>query len=306
MADALGRRRAWTLRRAPEGVSAVVYIIDGGDAPLFLRLAEAAHENLEIDALVHEKLLDLGVRVPRVVHVERRNERIGWSVMITEHIGGRPLMESPDSEVLRSVTECAGRDLAVINSIETDGFGWVVRQDPVWPPTAECREYGDFVVDDLPDPWPGAFAPLFADGDLATIEALIEKEQQRHVGVGVLAHGDLGVDHIFEAGGEYAGIIDFGELRGAEPEFDLGVFFMQAPAEGRPMLVDALLRGYEQVTVLPEDIRLRMRVSGTLKVLRQVGRWLQPDFPYERDAAAVAAIVRDRLLRRLRTDLGLS
>ncbi len=39
-----------------------------------------------------------------------------------------------------------------------------------------------------------------------------------------LAHGDFDTTHIYEKNCRYSGIIDFGEIRGAEPLYDLGHF----------------------------------------------------------------------------------
>ena len=39
-----------------------------------------------------------------------------------------------------------------------------------------------------------------------------------------LAHGDFDCSHIYVADGRYSGIIDFGEIRGANPWYDLAQF----------------------------------------------------------------------------------
>jgi aminoglycoside phosphotransferase (APT) family kinase protein len=303
-ADVFGTSASLVVEREPEGVSTVVYRITRGTGQFFLRLAEHEDDNLEVDALVHERLAMLGVRTPAIVYVTPHDPRLGRSLMITEHIGGRPLTDTADLSARVAVIERAAEDIAAINTVFVDGFGWVVRDRPVWPPRAELDDYAAYVVDDLPDPWPGPFAELFPRGDLELIEEVIDDERHRVVDRAVLVHGDLGLDHIFESSGAYSGIIDFGELRGAEPEFDLAVFFNHSPREGRAELIDALLRGYQRVTPLPDDIRHRMRVSGMFKALRQLCRWLQPGFPHERDPAALAALVSRRFVPALRHGRG--
>jgi aminoglycoside phosphotransferase (APT) family kinase protein len=299
-ADVFGRSVALSVEREPEGVSTVVWRITRGSQRFFLRLAEHDDDNLEVDALVHQRLAALGVKTPTVVHATSYDPRLGRSLMITEHIGGRPLTDSTDPTERTRVVEGAAEDIATINSVAVEGFGWVVRDRPIWPPRAELGDYAAYVVDDLPDPWPGTFTQLFTSTDLELIEQIIHDERQRVVDQAILVHGDLGLDHIFERDGAYTGIIDFGELRGAEPEFDLAVFFNHSPREDRAALIDALLRGYQAITPLPDDIRHRMRRAGMLKALRQLGRWLQPEFPHERDPAALAALVSRRFLPALR------
>lgn len=62
----------------------------------------------------------------------------------------------------------------------------------------------------------------------------------------VLAHGDFDHTHVFADGGAYAGIIDFGEIRGAPPLYDVAHWALQSPP-------GALLAGYAQVVPLPDD-----------------------------------------------------
>jgi aminoglycoside phosphotransferase (APT) family kinase protein len=65
-------------------------------------------------------------------------------------------------------------------------------------------------------------------------------------GPAVLAHGDFDPTHVFAARGKYAGIIDFGEIRGAPPLYDVAHWALYAPP-------DHLLAGYAQVAPLPGD-----------------------------------------------------
>jgi aminoglycoside phosphotransferase (APT) family kinase protein len=64
-------------------------------------------------------------------------------------------------------------------------------------------------------------------------------------GPAVLAHGDFDPTHVFVARGRYAGVIDFGEIRGAPPLYDVAQWALYAPAE-------PLLAGYGQLATLPD------------------------------------------------------
>jgi aminoglycoside phosphotransferase (APT) family kinase protein len=289
-----------TIERTEHGAAAAVYRVRRGDEVYFLRLAEEVDENLEVDALVHERLDQAGVRVPRVVHVDPFNDLVGRSLMVVRHIGGRPLAEVADPTLVAEVLKRAGENVAVINQQPVHGFGWVKRDQAALPLVAELPDYASFVAHDLPAPWPGGFGELFSDADLEQIEDLITCERGRDIADASLAHGDLGLDHIFERDGEYSGIIDFGEIRGTEPEFDLGVFFAHTPRENRALLVDAIMSGYRTVTPLPDDMMIRMRVAATLKSLRQLARWMQPGFGFERDPNQLAALISRRFLLALR------
>jgi hypothetical protein len=75
--------------RTAAGVSTLVYRIRRGTGTFYLRLAEEASENLETDAVLYQRLHDLGVKIARVLHVEAFSSEVGRSVMITTETPGR-------------------------------------------------------------------------------------------------------------------------------------------------------------------------------------------------------------------------
>jgi len=152
----------------------------------------------------------------------------------------------------------------------------VRRRDRRWPPYAEFTDHETFLVSFLPRPWPGPLAGLFDDGQLGVLEGLIEGERLRPRAEALLQHGDFDVTQIFCAGGRYTGLIDFGEIRGAEPLFDLGHFHLHDRETNPVTLLPALLRGYQRVRSLPADHRESIRRSAILLGLRQLCRWLGP------------------------------
>ena len=101
----------------------------------------------------------------------------------------------------------------MLNGIGVAGFGWVQRRAPAWPLRATFRDYGEFVVSYLPDPWPGPLAALFPAGELDRLWELVAGERRRELGGAWLAHGDFDTSPIFQADGRYTGLIDFGEIR---------------------------------------------------------------------------------------------
>ena len=302
-ADALGLSPDdFDLERTADGVSAQVYRIGRGTDEWFLRLAERADENLEVDFGLLHRLRHLGVLVPEAVYVNHFIEEVDRSVLITRHIGGRPLALTDDAALTRTVAFAAGGDLARINQVTVDGFGWVDRSRRPHPPecplTAELNDYADFVVHDLPSPWPGRFVELFSTSELARIEAVIAAELDRSVERAGLAHGDFTLDHVFHREGEYTGLIDFGEIRGTEPLFDLGVFQYSGVDDETPVY-EATLRGYAEVEPLPDDANALILTSGFMKWLRQLGMWLRPDFTLKRDASGIARMLARQALPRV-------
>src|SRR2546430_2823809 len=196
--------------RTPDGVSTQVYRLVRGRETFYPRVAEEADENLETDAELHGRLLELGVRVPRVVFVEPFDGTIGRSVAITTEVPGASLAAAARRPaVARAVAEAAGEDLAVINRVAVDGFGWVRRRGPGWPMRAEHASYLTFLTSYLPASWPGPLGSLLSAGVLAAVEAMLDEERARSPAAGWLAHGDFDTTAIFCADGRYTGLIDF-------------------------------------------------------------------------------------------------
>ena len=216
------------------------------------------------------------MRVAEFVHVEPFVAGIDRSVLITTEVPGASLAEVDDPAVAATVAEDAGRNLALLGGLPVDGYGFVRRLGPGWPLRAEYPCHDTFVTSHLPRPWPGVFASLFGGRELEALHDLIEVECAGPPARAVLAHGDFDVTPIFCARGRYTGLIDLGEIRGAEPLFDLGHFLLHDRETLPVSLLPAVLRGYQDVRPLPADHAERIRRSAVLLGLRQLCRWLGP------------------------------
>ena len=264
---------------ASGGRLVVVYraVVDG--VLYYLRLAEDPGQDMTTDALVLKRLRARGVRVPEVVATSPPAAGFPRSWMIMTGIPGGSIADGGTDEEARQAAAAAGRDAAVINSVPVAGFGWV-RRDGSPRLAAELPSYRQFAVSDLPAPWPGALRDAFGPRQLRALRELAAAEQDRPLRVGHLAHGDLDATHVYVHAGRYSGIIDFGEMRGADPYFDLGHFLLH-DGETRPArLFGSFLNGYCQVSPLPEDHMEAIRASAILLGLRQLSHWLSPERAY--------------------------
>lgn len=83
---------------------------------------------------------------------------------------------------------------------------------------------------------------------------------------GYLAHGDFNTTHIYvdSVHHKLAGCIDFGELRGADPYYDLGHLLLHDGESGRPSLFPDILSGYADVTPLPTGIMAQVRMQAVV------------------------------------------
>jgi Ser/Thr protein kinase RdoA (MazF antagonist) len=262
--------------RTPAGVAAQVYRVQAAGRVLYVRIAEEDHEDLSVDAALLEHLRGEGLQVPPVVHVEPFDQDLGRSVLIMGEIAGEPLARCRDEGAARRVARAAGGELAVVNGVAVQGFGWVQRRAPVWPPRGTSQQYAELVAAHLPDPWPGPLAALFSASELDRLWELVASERRRALAGASLAHGDFDTTQIFQANGRYTGLIDFGEIRGTEPLFDLGHFLLHDHEHPPISLVDDLLAGYGEVVALPDGHEELVRRSAVLLGLRQLARWLGP------------------------------
>ena len=262
--------------RTPAGVAAQVYRVQASGRVVYARIAEEDHDDLSVEAALLEHLRGEGLPVPEIIHVEPFDRALGRSVLVMGEIAGAPLAYCRDEQAARGVARAAGRELAVLNGVGVQGFGWVERRAPAWPLRATFRDYGEFVVSYLPDPWPGPLAALFSAAELDRLWSLVASERRRAPETAWLAHGDFDTTPIFQADGRYTGLIDFSEIRGTEPLFDLGHFLLH-DRESTPIpLFDDLLAGYGEVVALPAGHEELARGSAILLGLRQLARWLGP------------------------------
>jgi len=264
------------ITRTTAGVAAQVYRVQGAERVLYVRIAEEDHEDLSVDAALLEHLRAQGLHVPPVVHVEPFDQALGRSLLIMGEIPGEPLAECRDERAARRVAHAAGRELAVLNSVGVAGFGWIQRRPPVWPLRAKSPDYAEFMVAYLPDPWPGPLMALFSASELDQLWSLLTSERRRDLESAWLAHGDFDATAIFHLDGRYSGLIDFGEIRGTEPLFDLGHFLLHDHQPTPIRLVDDLLAGYGEVVALPDGHQQLVRRSAVLLGVRQLARWLGP------------------------------
>ena len=277
--ESVPRAGSVSIRRASGGRVAVVYRATVAGSRYYLRLAEEPGQDLTTDALILERLRALDVRVPGVVAASAATARFPRSWMIMTEVPGRSIAQGGTDDEARQAAMDAGQDAAVINSVPVSGFGWLDR-DGSSQLAAELPSYRQFVVSYLPAPWPGRLRELFDQRQLDALHALAAGEQDRALRGGHLVHGDLDVTHIYSHAGRYSGIIDFGEMRGADPYFDLGHFLLH-DGETRPArLFRSFLNGYRQVNPLPDGHGQAIRASATLLGLRQLSRWLSPERGY--------------------------
>ncbi|MGH2343933.1 MAG: phosphotransferase family protein [Chloroflexota bacterium] len=266
-----------TIERTAEGTSTQVYRLRRGAEIFYLRVAEERAASLAPEVLVHNTLHTRGVRVPAVVHFEPFDQGLQRSLLVTTAIRGESVFARPVDEATWAILRAAGRDLAAINSIPVEGFGWV-RRDTGAATTLQAEHSANraFVIEHVDHDLDLLRAATFSDRELDRIRWVLTVEDRRlDVEQAYLAHGDFDLTHIYQCAGHYSGIIDFGEIRGAAPLYDLGHFSLHDGERIPQLLLSHLLDGYGEVTSLPPDHDRELRFISLLIGIRALARCLR-------------------------------
>ncbi|HEY0753872.1 MAG TPA: aminoglycoside phosphotransferase family protein [Ktedonobacteraceae bacterium] len=267
------------VERVLSGISTYVYRIYSQDQIYYMRILPDAEASFTPEIAVLTHLRQQQITVPEIIHYEDHNKLLGRSIMVETEITGLALSQSSlPREILEKVTVEAGRDLARLNGLTVEGFGWVsVRRAQ---PTRLRAQWPTF----------RAFALAFRAVDLTYLRTHVLKPEEcrrlEHVFArydswldsiqqGYLAHGDFDSTHIFQHHGHYTGIIDFGEVRGTNRWYDLAHFRIRDSARPPFTLFQALERGYAEIMPLPPDYELNLRLTSLIINLRALVRAFQ-------------------------------
>jgi aminoglycoside phosphotransferase (APT) family kinase protein len=256
----------------PESHSTEVYRVWRDDEVLYFRVLPELAASFAPEAYVHEVARKQGLHVPRAIYYEHNNATFQRSLMLTTAIPGCALGYRPRSPQAPQIVRQAGCELAILNRIPVCGFGWIKRdQAHVDELHAECDSYAAGLLPDLEAALEAlAQSALLSVRDLQAVRSAMDEAVALFGGEpAYLAHGDFDVTHIYHQDGRYSGIIDFGEIRGANQLYDLGHFQI----ENADLLPD-LLEGYADVVTLPADYMRRILLNGLLIAVRRLGRGL--------------------------------
>ena len=272
--------RSANIERVAEGVSTCVYRVICNRETFYLRILPEERQSFAPEVLVHQQLRQMGVRVPDVLYFEHYHEPLQRSVVVTSEIKGKALSQSStlSHHELDTILREAGRDIAHVNSIPVDGFGWVQRNQPVTThlraalPTfrAFALEYWDADIAYFAEHAVLSFSEIMMlERIRSNYDSWLDETQA------YLAHGDFDTTHIFQDSGHYTGIIDFGEIRGTNRLYDVAQFHMRDDEYLPYKSLLALLHGYEDVSSLPYDYKKSIYLTSLFTNIRALARSLQ-------------------------------
>jgi hypothetical protein len=265
----------FALERMGSGGSTPVYRVVWDEEIAYLRLAEEPGERRDAEMRAHELAGEAGIRVPAILRYEAQPPELDRSAALTSTISGVPLMEY-EGDASRAIQEAAA-DIATLNAIPVTGYGWVefveggdrhlVGEHPVratW--AAEYATAAATVAG--ADIFPGSTAFQLVDA-VARWCALPGK------GTASLAHGDFDASHIYAdpLKGAYQGVIDLGEIRGADAMYDLGHALAHAFDQRDRSIAHALIAAYAHHAAVDDELVLLNAIAIATRALAiQLGR----------------------------------
>lgn len=272
-------KRIIHIERTPKGLSTYVYRVTTDDGVFYARfLPEDASFATEV--LVHDRLRNTGISVPRVVGFEHKNDQTGLSVMFLEEIPGASIEEVWPQTGLRELLGEAGRQLACIHTIPVDGFGFIDRSS-YQVLKGEKRSFDAYFTANLAYDLHALNRYPFSDLERTQITNDVNKARcLLDVPQAVLVHGDFDVSHIYHSNGTYKGIIDFGETGGNNQLYDLASFNVCSPSPDG-IAYSYLIDGYREITQLTDEDIYAAELMALFILLRFLGK--KAEVPGARD-----------------------
>lgn len=257
------------VERVTKGGSTFVFRIKVENQIYYLRIPRELNANFAVEVKVHELLIKKGVTVPKIICFEPKNNVVQSSIMIAEEISGNDL-EDKNIVLNRQVEQVlfdAGKQIALANQVEVEGFGEINRDihDTL---VGETKTFYDYYNENL-------------ENDLFLLSQYNLDEQEKKAAkdfleagfslmnkkVSHLVHGDFDLSHIFHNHGTYTGIIDFGDIKGSSPLYDLGHFKTHDVIKG----FESLVSGYKDVQDLSPRDDLEISLWALFVGVRRLG-----------------------------------
>ncbi|HVX45802.1 MAG TPA: aminoglycoside phosphotransferase family protein, partial [Mycobacteriales bacterium] len=200
------------------------YVLKAGDGPA-----------LAAEAWACERVRACGVPAPPILATDLAGSLLGPALLVMEHLAGSPSPEPDDPAIVE-----AGRRLRRVHSVTMAGYGPVrVARDGT--AAGECASWAEFTATALIG-LPELVAQHIIEAAFADrVRVALDRHRDAvdYTGPAILLHGDLHPRHIFAAGTELTGIIDWGDVAAGDPVFDLARYSI-----GGQDSMENLLGGY--------------------------------------------------------------
>ncbi|WP_282942782.1 aminoglycoside phosphotransferase family protein [Paenibacillus sp. RC67] len=244
-----------SIERELRGGSTYVYRVQLEDSTLYLRILPEEDWSFGVEVQVHSLLREKGLLVPEVIYFDPHRHISEMSFMVVGEIPGGNIINCGSQDIYDDILLQAGKQLAVINQVRVDGFGFIKRGREEYRGKLQGEKILllDYLYEILEEALPLLSENGFCQADILRIKSIFNAGTTlmgRHEAC--LVHGDFDDDHIFSHNGIFSGIIDFGEIQGSSPLYDLGHFKLH---DGQSALqgFHSLAMGYNEVRKLSYD-----------------------------------------------------
>lgn len=264
---------------ASGGASTPVFRVEADGEIGYLRLGEHPGDLRVGEIATHRDLSTFNLPVPQILEYEYAPPELDRAIALTSMVPGVPLAGFPDGEGFEEIGRQAGRVLASINRVPVAGYGWVTGVTDTGMLQATHRSREVWAADYLDAAETVARSGTFSRDINSRLGSSIERwarlPGERPAS---LAHGDFDSTHIYldPGSGKFTGIIDFGEIRGADPLYDLGHLLLHDGESGRPAIFAHVLSGFTRAMPQPDDtmdrIHLQALAIGARALAIQLGR----------------------------------
>jgi aminoglycoside/choline kinase family phosphotransferase len=123
------------IERVLSGVSTYVYRIQLAENTFYLRILPELDMSFGVEVHVHSLLREKEVQVPEVIYFEHLNKDLGMSLMLVKEIPGTTINDCLSLDEYEDVLFEAGKQIAVINQVKVNGFGWIKRDNEEYETT---------------------------------------------------------------------------------------------------------------------------------------------------------------------------
>jgi hypothetical protein len=204
-----------------QGVSTTVFNVNPDGENLYFRIQPIKDYAYSPVVSAHKLAAEKGILLPEVLYSEDFSKHFeGRSFMIIKSLKGNNLEE--DTEVDKNVMFEAGKDLALLNTIPTDQFGWIERSQSTEKLYSNFPTLKDDLTNKLDERLDEYKKLGMLDNDqIKKINLLVGKLGKLIDFQPTLAHTDISYAHIFVNKSGYSGIIDFDDIRGSHWMLDL-------------------------------------------------------------------------------------
>jgi aminoglycoside/choline kinase family phosphotransferase len=263
---------SFKIERVLSGVSTYVYRVQLDENIFYLRILPEQDMSFGVEVHVHSLLSQKKVQVPEVIYFQHHNEDLGMSIMLVKEILGSKVSDCSSIDEYEDILFEAGKQIAVINQVKVDGFGWIKRGNEEYGTTlrGEKNTLHDYIYEFLDEDLFLLSEKVFNKGDKSQITSILNSGIElmlRHESN--LIHGDFDDSQIFHQAGKYTGIIDFGEIQGNSPLYDLGHFKLH---DGQRYLgFNSLAKGYNEARHLSYNDQLEIDLWALWIGVRRLG-----------------------------------